>query len=500
MHDDLLPEWGLRPIELSDQPLFQTHLQTLRRPLSDYTFSQIFTWRNSLRLLWRLIDDHLCVFANGAGDLTLLLPPIAPSAGERCTSRAVNQAFDLMDQYNTQHRVLDRSRIEYVSEELLGSLGSANLRTQPMGHDYVYDTQRMIDLAGGDLKSKRQERGRFIRDNQFHVAAYESDLHLHDCLALLSRWKSHQDASHQAEPGLNATKRQSEALATELSLRHAPELKLRGMVVHVSGKLSGFTFGEALGADQASVVIEKTDLSIKGLAQFIFSEFCKTSWSNRARINAGDDWGLESLAWTKASYRPIEQMAKFVVRKEAAVQVASGFSAANSPLDQSSTVLIRAAAESDLDEAARLEQSCFDTFRLSRKQLRTFIRSERAIFFAAELNGSVVGTGVLLLRRQKTALNGRLYSIAVRSDQRGRGIGHQLLTALLGRCVSLGVRKVHLQVESTNASAIALYRKLDFAIVDTLSNYYGTSRDGIHMACDLKRSAATDRPALKPAA
>ena len=329
MHDDSLPGWGLRPIELSDQPVFQTHLRTLSRPLSDYTFSQIFTWRNSLRLLWRLIDDHLCVFANGAGDLTLLLPPIAPAAGDDLTnqmmSRVVGRAFELMDDYNTQQHVSDRSRVEYVSEELLASLGTANLQAQPMGHDYVYDTQRMIDLAGGELKSKRQERGRFIRDNQFQVALYDADSHLNDCLSLLNRWKAQQDSSHLAEPGLNAMKRQSESLATELALRHAEELNLRGMVVHVAGQLSGFTFGETLGPDQASVVIEKTDLSIKGLAQFIFSEFCRTCWSDRPRINAGDDWGLESLAWTKASYRPIERMAKFVVRQRAVAQVVGGF-------------------------------------------------------------------------------------------------------------------------------------------------------------------------------
>ena len=77
MDGSFLPAgWGLRNVEASDAATLSAYFATLAEPLSDYTFSQIFTWRNSLRLLWRELHGHLCVFANGTGDLTLLLPPI----------------------------------------------------------------------------------------------------------------------------------------------------------------------------------------------------------------------------------------------------------------------------------------------------------------------------------------------------------------------------------------------------------------------------------------
>ena len=128
-----------------------------------------------------------------------------------------------------------------------------------------------------------------------------------------------QDASHAAEPTTNAVKRQKEAVATELALRDADRLGLRGMVVHVDGvgdaadTLRGFTLGEPLTADQSSIVIEKTDLDAKGLAQFIFSEFCRREWSAHPLCNVGDDWGLESLAWTKQSYRPVRLLQKYTL-------------------------------------------------------------------------------------------------------------------------------------------------------------------------------------------
>src|SRR3954454_16809567 len=107
--------WGLQPVELADQAVLNPYFASLVEPLSDYTFSQLYTWRNSLRILWKVVDSHLCVFANGTGDLTLLMPPI----GQTRSDRALKSAMDLMDEFNAVHGVPDRTRIEYASDELL---------------------------------------------------------------------------------------------------------------------------------------------------------------------------------------------------------------------------------------------------------------------------------------------------------------------------------------------------------------------------------------------
>ena len=310
---DPLLGWGLRAVELGDKPVLDDCFATLAEPLSDYTFSQLYTWRNSLRILWKMIRGHLCVFANGTGDLTLLMPPI----GDTGSDAALAEAFDLMNAYNDRRGVLDRSRVEYVSAELLSRFDGSKLSVVPMGGDYVYDVGRMIDLAGGDLASKRQAKNRFIRNYSHRVEEYSPAAHRDACLALLDRWKVHQDESHMREPDASALKRSKESTATALSLETAAQLGMKGLVVFVDEQIRGFTFGEYLGRDQSSITIEKTDLETKGLAQFIFSEFCRTCWADRPLVNVGDDWGLETLAWTKQSYRPVKRLDKFVVRRPA---------------------------------------------------------------------------------------------------------------------------------------------------------------------------------------
>src|SRR6476661_1819406 len=185
MSQDALAQWGLSPVTAPDRAILEPYFRSLSAPLSDYTFSQLFTWRNSLRIAWRVIDAHLCVFANGSGDLTLLLPPV----GDTGSDRALARCAQIMDAYNGAHACRDKSRVEYVSEELLARFDTAKLTVAPQGTDYLYDVTRMIDLAGGDLASKRQAKNRFARNYKHRVETYDHHRHFTACLELLDQWK-----------------------------------------------------------------------------------------------------------------------------------------------------------------------------------------------------------------------------------------------------------------------------------------------------------------------
>jgi ribosomal protein S18 acetylase RimI-like enzyme len=272
------------------------------------------------------------------------------------------------------------------------------------------------------------------------------------------------------------------------------------MVVYVTGedgadRLKGFTFGEALGSDQSSIVVEKTDLECKGLAQFIFSEFCRTAWADRPLVNAGDDWGLESLAWTKSSYRPVQLLKKYAMTPPAVTAVAlpaapAVAATAPEPLiaeprtlnpEPSPDVTIRPARPADLDAIAALEQGCFSAYNLSRRQLQYLQQRQTAVFLVAERDGQIVGEGIALLRHHKQSLSGRAYSLAVDPACRGQRIGERLMRAMVDELRHRGVRRCYLEVEATNTSAVHLYQRLGFRSIGALPDYYGDGKDGLHM-------------------
>jgi uncharacterized protein len=493
MVDDPLSGWGLRPVELAHQAVLSPFFASLREPLSDYTFSQIYTWRNSLRILWKVLHGHLCVFANGCGDLTLLLPPI----GDNGSDCALAEAFELMDEYNAARGIRDHSRVEYASDEMLARFDRSRLNVQPMGTDYVYDVNRMIDLAGGDLASKRQAKNRFMRNYEFRVQAYLPERHLFACRQLLDLWRMHQ--ADPLEPGTIAIKRQRESLATELALEHARELNLDGMVVWVNDpdlgwSIRGFTLGEGLGHDQSSIVVEKTDLAVKGLAQFIFSEFCERRWRDRPLVNVGDDWGIESLTWTKMSYRPVKLMAKYALHRQPQTVVA--VTAPTAGADEGGETIIRRARKEDLAAAVELERACFSTYSLTKRQMQYLHQRSSVEFLVAERGGEVVGEGIALVRQHKKGISGRIYSLAVNPHCRGRGIGQKLLAAMITALAERGARRIYLQVEQLNEDAIKLYGRSGFRSIGQLPNYYGPGKHGLHMMLEVPARQVLPEPAI----
>ncbi len=58
-----------------------------------------------------------------------------------------------------------------------------------------------------------------------------------------------------------------------------------------------------------------------------------------------------------------------------------------------------------------------------------------------------------------------LDTVSVHPDLQGRGVGSQLIRALFKRSLSKGFNRVGLLVEPTNASAIRLYKKLGFELL-----------------------------------
>jgi ribosomal protein S18 acetylase RimI-like enzyme len=532
------PDQALRPIELSDKPQFDSIFSRLSAPVSDYAFAGTYIWGSSLKVYWASIDRHLCIFANGTGDLTMLLPPLPESGATSADLRdCVENCFEIMDRYNDLHAERARSRIEYVSDEMLERFSATpglTLSAAPMAGDYVYDMARMIDLAGGNLKSKRHAKGKFMRDFPDHRTEPLDERHIPACRALLDLWVQNGDAAHEGEVndahvGTDVL-RHRDRLASHRALDTWRELGLTGMALLVGEQVVGFTLGEALSPSQAFILIEKTHPDFPGSAQFIFSEFCRQYWSEYPECNVGDDWGIPSLRFTKQSYRPIRMLSKYTLTRQPALVVA-GFSPLDVPnenpphtvghsatpaestaacgsaeshamVEQATTdcCVMRAATCDDVTAILEIERVCFSSLEetFNRRQIRALIANPRATVTVAECDGRVVGWSVGLVRSHRKSRSGRLYAIAVHPDARGKHLGRRLAEHTLQALGALGIERVYLEVRSDNESAIALYRKLGFHEHRFLPKYYGPGRDAYrmkHVIASTAPATSTEKPA-----
>ena len=99
------------------------------------------------------------------------------------------------------------------------------------------------------------------------------------------------------------------------SLDNYKELRLKGAVVEVGRRIKGFTFGFELNKETFCILYEITDLSVKGLAQFIFARFSQML-NDYKYINIMDDSGLDNLKRVKLSYSPRRLVSSYAVRKK----------------------------------------------------------------------------------------------------------------------------------------------------------------------------------------
>lgn len=122
-----------------------------------------------------------------------------------------------------------------------------------------------------------------------------------------------------------------------------------------------------------------------------------------------------------------------------------------------------------------LEEACFATDRISRRNLRNLILSPSAYCIGAYLEGDLIGSMVVLFR--SNSRSARIYSLAVAEKARGMGIGRKMLAKAEREARLRGCDRMRLEVRMDNIPAIRLYERLGFTDTKVLPGYY---EDGAH--------------------
>ena len=494
---------SLSQITIDDQPLFAAALASLAEPVSDASFTASLCWSEPLQLRKAMIEGHLCLFSAADGDLSMMLPPLplSPTEAWRLPD-AVEASFAIMDAHNADGPGIERSRIEYVSEEMVQSiLGTTwmDLAAETMHGDYVYPRDDLVELAGGDLKGKRKLRSKFMRENPDITTGPIRAEDIPECVSLLAQWREAADIRHEGEAnerlmGVDILRERDEQ-STIRFLELIEPLGLESMAVRVAGRLVGFTIGEWLSPTMGVVCVEKTEPGLAGAPQFIYSEFCRINFAGATEINAGDDWGIASLRYTKTSYRPSRMLAKHTIARRPRPETGSPETAVVRTLTQRrrSSQVAEVAMQSNMtvrratiEEAAAIigvENQAFtdEQDRFSLGQIRRLIGNPRARVGIAEIDGVLAGWCVGLIRSHLRWRSGRVYSVAVSPDMAGKGIGRALLNWSLETLEAEDVRRVYLEVRKSNQSAINLYASAGFTKITDLPAYYGPNADGIRM-------------------
>ena len=136
---------------------------------------------------------------------------------------------------------------------------------------------------------------------------------------------------------------------------------------------------------------------------------------------------------------------------------------------------IRPMKHSDLTEVLKLEKALFPIDAWT-EELFLAELSEVSIsrdVSVAVLDSQIVGYASF----RYVGKQGDVNTVAVASDQQGKGIGTALMDWLESQAVLRNVREIFLDVRSDNEPAIKMYAARGYERIDIRRNYYGNTID-----------------------
>jgi hypothetical protein len=273
---------GFKALALEHRQIFDKYLG--KSEYSARSFVNIYIWSDLFNILWKEINNNLCVFYEYKNEFNMLLPsPVGLGL------------------------LKPGGRIENIAKEEIKKFKASGLKVYKNTDEYIYLAKDIAGLAGNRFASQRAAMNHFIKNNKFCWRHFEID-DIDECLNLYKRWmgqKKNKDGAYQQLMADSFT-------AHRKAMLNFKELGLTGRVVEINGAICAYTFAFKMNADTYCIILETADTGIKGLAQFIFSRFAQDLAKETRYINAMDDSGLENLKKAKLSWRPYKILTNYI--------------------------------------------------------------------------------------------------------------------------------------------------------------------------------------------
>lgn len=168
--------------------------------------------------------------------------------------------------------------------------------------DYLYEVNRLADLPGKKLQSKRNHCNRFEQNYpDWSVEPVTAD-NLSLCREMAEAWFAQYDGESSEEHDFRIEK-----IALNRAFDDYAALGMDGLLLKAGGKVLAFTMGNPIQADTYDVNFEKAFAEVQGAYPIInreFARYIRDKYPTVVYLNREDDMGLPGLRKAKESYHP----------------------------------------------------------------------------------------------------------------------------------------------------------------------------------------------------
>lgn len=286
--------------ELEDREVILRHLKERQLRGCERTFANVYLWARFYNVVWAEIGGTAVFRSEFDGKYSYTYPI---GAGDR---KAVVELL-LKDSeekgYPFQLHAVSKEEFEELDRYFPGKFQVEWPRDV---EDYVYETEKLINLSGKKYHGKKNHINQFKASYPDWTYEKITDENVEECFQMALRWRN--DNGCEDDPEKN-----SEMCVALNSLRLFKELGLKGGLLRAEGKVVAFTLGEPVSDDTFVVHIEKAYADVRGAYPMINQQFLEHEAADYTYVNREDDTGDEGLRQAKLSYRPIFMVEKGIV-------------------------------------------------------------------------------------------------------------------------------------------------------------------------------------------
>jgi len=286
------PYPSFRPIELSDKPLFDKAFSASPPEISEFTFTNLYAWREAYGITVSILDGILILRAN-KGAMPRFFNPIGSGDAKAAIERVSKETRGVF------------IRVPETTASLFDADGRFKVESDADNSDYVYGTRDLILLSGKKYDGKRNLIKKFKSTYTYDYASLDGSS-AKGCLAFEEAWCSVKDCD--SVEGLDNERR-----AIREMIAHFSDFALIGGAIKVNGRMCAVAIAERLNPKTLVMHAMKADPNMAGLYQAMLHEFLSRQGQSFEYVNLEQDLGVEGLRRSKLSYHPITMVKKYTL-------------------------------------------------------------------------------------------------------------------------------------------------------------------------------------------
>jgi len=291
-----------REITLDDRPWVNEILRSENSRSADFNFGNMYMWVKKYPQKVARFENRLLI--HNCGEIPCYSFPVGTGPVRPAIEAIIEYAADYGEKFCMLGLTEEQRQI--VESEYPDKCEFCENR---FFADYIYSAERLSTYAGHSLHGKRNHCNRFESEHNWQFVELTSEL-IPACYDMLMEWNA--ENSGRLEKSVQD---EYEAIARGFEAYEA--LELDGGVLIADGKIMGFSVGEMTCDDTFDVHFEKAIADSEGAYAMVCREMTRMAMKKHPGLkymNREEDMNIETLRFSKMSYKPEFLLTKYDVR------------------------------------------------------------------------------------------------------------------------------------------------------------------------------------------